>query len=306
MQAAQISQRGGPEVIELVSLPDPEPGPGEVVVDVYAASVNAADWKVRAGSAMRVPDLPHGLGRDFSGVVTAAGAGARFTVGDSVFGVLPHGREEAYAEKVRVAADHVAAKPDDCSHVEAAAIGLAGLTAMVAIEETLDVRPGETVLIQGGAGGVGGMAVQFAAKIGAVVIATARSENHDYVASLGALWLIDYREEDVAKALGDCDAALDCVGQDTMAGTFAALKTGGRAAFIGVGADAPDPPRADLRSLRPDVYRSRERIDRLAAHINSGVIGPPQIEVLPFSEVRTAHAKSETGHVRGKLVLQIE
>ena len=304
MLVIEMREHGGPEVLRLVERPDPTPSAGEVVVDIRAASVNAADWKVRRGTSVHNARLPHVPGRDFSGVVSAVGPGADLAVGDAVFGVCPASSEEAYAEKIAIAAEYVTAVPGDLSHAEAAAIALAGLTAMVALEDCLAVKAGEKVLIQGGAGGVGSMAVQIARHIGAQVGATARAANHDYIGSLGADRAIDYRTEDIATVFGGCDAAFDCVGEATVRSTFAALKRGGRAAFIALGRTPPAPPRADLASFKPDVFRSRERIERLARLVAGGAIRSPQIERMPLADAARAHALSEAGHVRGKIVLE--
>lgn len=303
MRVIEIEGTGGPEVLRMAERPDPRPGAGEVVVDIHAASINAADWKVRRGSAILDPEFPHVPGRDFSGVVSSVGDGTDLAVGDEVFGVCPLGTEGAYAERILTRAEYVTARPEGWSHVEAAAIALAGLTAMVAIEDCLALRPGEKILVQGGAGGVGSMAVQIAHHIGARVGATARSSNHDYLRELGADRPIDYRSEDIAEVFGGCDAAFDTVGEQTVASTFAVLKPGGRAAFIAMGGTPPAPPRDDLASLKPDVHRSRARMERLARIAASDVIRPPQIETMPLADVVRAHELSEAGHVRGKIVL---
>ena len=192
MKAAFIEQHGGPEVLKYGDLPDPVAAPGEVVVDILAASVNGADWKVRAGQYEQ-SKFPYMLGRDFSGVVSAVGDGVKdLEVGDAVFGVCETGQEGAYAEKLAVRAAIVAKKPEGLSHIDAAALALTGLTALSAIEDTLKLKPGETILIQGGAGGVAGFAIQLAKHIGARVITTASAANHDYVRDLGADEIIDY------------------------------------------------------------------------------------------------------------------
>jgi len=152
--------------------------PGEVVIDIAATSVNAADWKVRLGEYKhtKFPLVP---GRDFSGTVSAVGEGVKdIVMGDAVFGVCEAGQEGTYAEKVAVKAGIVAKKPSGLSHVNAAALALTGLTALSAIEDTLKLRRGETILIQGGAGGVAGFAIQLAKHIGARVITTASAANH--------------------------------------------------------------------------------------------------------------------------------
>src|ERR1700687_2617112 len=150
MKAVFIERYGGPEVLKYCDLPDPVAAPGEVVIDVVAASVNAADWKARAGQYAQ-SKLPLVLGRDFSGVVGAVGSGVEdLKTGDSVFGVCEAGHEGGYAEKVAVKAAIIAKKPNGLSHVNAAAVALTGLTALSAIEETLKLRAGESILIQGG------------------------------------------------------------------------------------------------------------------------------------------------------------
>lgn len=303
MQVVEIAEFGGPEVMRLVERADAAPGPGEVAVEIHATSVNPADWKTRRGTGNVVPALPHVLGRDFSGVVVEAGDGARFGPGDAVFGVCTTAQESAYATRIVISDEYVAAKPDNVSHVEAAAMALAGHTAMAAVIDSLKVRSGERVLIQGGAGGVGTMAVQLARHIGAEVGATARAVNHGYVKGHGAGTAVDYTTEDVAAAFGNCDAVLDCVGAKTAPTTFAALRPGGRAAFIATGKTPPPAPSPEVTSLKPDAFRSRERIERLAALIADGTLRPPEIVTLPLSDVARAHELSETGHVRGKIVL---
>ena len=145
MKAAFIERFGGPDVIQYRDLPDPVPGPGEVVIDIVASTVNAADWKVRLGDYKHTK-FPLVLGRDFSGVVSAVGEGVQdLRVGDAVFGVCAAGQEGGYAEKIAVKADIIAKKPDSISHIDAAALALTGLTAISAIEETLKLQPGETI-----------------------------------------------------------------------------------------------------------------------------------------------------------------
>src|SRR6476469_9873570 len=165
MKAVLLTAHGGPEMLRYGDAPDPTPAPGEIVVDVHAASVNAADYKVRLGGRRNIK-IPHILGRDFSGVVASLGAGVSdFAVGDAVFGVNETANEGAYAEKLAIKAAIVARKPDRLSHLEAAAMALTGLTAIWAIEDTGQLRRGETILIQGGAGGVAGFAIQLARHI---------------------------------------------------------------------------------------------------------------------------------------------
>jgi NADPH:quinone reductase-like Zn-dependent oxidoreductase len=305
MKAAFIEQYGGPEVLKYGDLPDPVAGPGEVVIDVVAASVNGADWKVRVGQ-YKQSKLPFALGRDFSGVISAIGEGvADLKVGDAVFGVCDAGQEGAYAEKIAVKAAIVAKKPDGLSHVNAAALALTGLTAMSAIEGTLKLQPGETILIHGGAGGVASFAIQLAKHIGAHIITTASAANHEYVRGLGADEIIDYNARDFTQIVTNCDAVFDTVGGDVAQKSFAVLKPGGRAAFIASGAQAPTPNRDDVMSLRPPVGRARRHLDRIAQLFQAGAIRPPEVKLYRLSEAADAHRLSESRHFKGKLVFQV-
>ena len=306
MKAIFIEQHGGPEVLQYGDLPDPAAGPGELLIDIFAASVNGADWKMRAGHYGAEIKFPHVLGRDFSGVVSALGAGvADFRVGDPVFGVCAAGQEGAYAEKIAVKAAIVAHKPDRLSHVDAAALALTGLTARSAVEDTLKLRAGETILIQGGAGGVASFAIQLAKHIGARVITTASAAHHDYLRDIGADEIIDYNVRDFTQVVANCDAVFDTVGGDVAQRSFAVLKPGGRAAFIASGSQAPKSPRDDVMSLRPPVERARRHLDRIAELFLAGVIRAPQIKLYRLAEARDAHRVSESRHLRGKLVFEV-
>jgi NADPH:quinone reductase-like Zn-dependent oxidoreductase len=306
MKAVFIEQHGGPEVLKYGDVPDPTPKPGEVIVDAIAASVNGADWKVRAGESHRQSQFPYVLGRDFSGMVAALGDGVHdLRIGDPVFGVLELGRDGAYAEKVAIKAALVGKKPERMSHDQAAAMALTGLTALSAIEETLKLKSGETILIQGGAGGVAGFAIQLAKHLGARVITTASAANHGYLRELGADEIIDYNAKDFTKAVANCDAVFDTVGGDVAQRSFAVLRPGGRAAFIASGVKAPVPDRADVTSLRPPAERGRRHLDRIAELFMAGAVRPPPIKLYRLSEAIAAHKVSEGRHLRGKLVLQV-
>ena len=306
MKAIFFTRHGGPEVLEYGDLPDPVPGPGELLVDVHAASVNAADTKLRAGGYGGASQFPCVPGRDFSGVVAALGAGVTdFSVGDAVFGVCDRGQEGAYAERLAIKAAIVARKPDVLSHAQCAAIALAGLTALVSIEDTLELARGETILIQGGAGGVAGCAIQIAKHIGARVVTTASAANHAYVRGLGADEVIDYRAEDFTRKVSGIDAVFDTVGGEVATKSFAVLRPGGRAAFIASGNSAPPSPRPDVRSLRPMVGRDRRYLERLLELVHAGAVRLPEITRYPIADARAAHAVSDARHLRGKLVLEV-
>ena len=306
MKAVFIEQHGGPEVLKYGDLPDPVAKPGEVVVDIAAASVNGADWKVRAGHYPQQLQFPHVLGRDFSGVVSAAGEGVTdLKVGDAVFGVCEAGQEGAYAEKIAVKAAIIAKKPEGLSHINAAALALTGLTAMSAVEDTLKLKRGETILIQGGAGGVASFGIQVAKHIGARVVSTASAANQAYVRGLGADEVIDYNATDFTKAVKDVDAVFETVGGEVAQKSFAVLKPGGRAAFIASGTKAPEPPRSDVTSLRPPVGRGRKPLERIAELALSGAVRAPEVKLYRLSQAQEAHRVSEGRHFRGKLVFQV-
>jgi NADPH:quinone reductase-like Zn-dependent oxidoreductase len=307
MKAAYFMQFGGPEVLAYGDVPDPVATAGEVIVDVRAASVNAADWKFRAGQYPRHGDVkfPQIPGRDFSGVVSAAAAGADLKPGDEVFGVLAAGREGTYCGKIAIAAAIVAKKPPDLSHVNAAALALTGLTAINSVEDTLKLKKGETILIQGGAGGVAGFAIQFAKYLGARVITTTSAANIAYVKSLGADEAIDYNAQDFTKVVKGCDAVFDTVGGDVAQKCFAVLKPGGRAAFIASGMEAPKPERTDVTALRPPVPRSRKAMERIAEVVTAGAVRPPEIKTYRLAQAAEAHRLSQSRHFRGKLVFEV-
>jgi NADPH:quinone reductase-like Zn-dependent oxidoreductase len=309
MKAVLFEKHGGPEVLHLAEVPDPTAGPGEVVVDIHAASVNAADYKVRQGggaSGSSGVRLPHILGRDFSGSVSAVGPDVRdLEVGDAVFGVCDQGVEGAYAEKIAIKAAIIARKPVRLGHAEAAAMALTSLTALWALEDTAKLKPGETILIQGGAGGVAGFAIQLAKHIGATVITTASAHNHDYVRQLGAVRVIDYNQEDFSKVVADCDVVFDTVGGDVQVRSYAVLKPGGRLVWIAPAPAGFEPIRRDVQVLRPNVARDRAHLERMLALLEAGAVSPPAITRYKLADAAEAHRVSESRHLQGKLVFEV-
>jgi NADPH:quinone reductase-like Zn-dependent oxidoreductase len=306
MKAAFIERHGGPEVLKFGDMPDPVAKSGEVVVDIVAASVNGADWKVRDGKSGQLAHFPYILGRDFSGVVSKVGEGVSdLRVGDEVFAVCDVGQEGAYAEKIAIKAAIVAKKPAVLSHVDAAALALAGLTAICTVEDTLKLKAGETILIQGGAGGVAAFAIQLSKHLGARVITTASASNHDYLRKIGADEIIDYNAVDFTDVVKDCDTVFDTVGGDVAQRSFAVLKPGGRAAFIASGPQAPKPDRSDVTSLRPSVGRDRPHLERIAELVAIGAVRPPEVRRYKLSDAVAAHEVSQSRHFRGKLVFVV-
>jgi len=306
MKAMVLTGHGGPEMLRYGDVEDPEPTADEIVIDVHAASVNAADYKVRLGGSGYNIRFPHILGRDFSGVVAARGGGVTdFAVGDAVFGVLDAGIEGAYAEKLAIKAAIVARKPHRLSHLQAAAMALTGITAIWAIEDTARLQAGETILIQGGAGGVAGFAIQLAKHLGATVVTTASAANVDYVRSLGADRVVDYNVEDFTKTVSGCDVVFDTVGGEVQTRSYSVLRPGGRLVWVAPAPAGSRPSRSDVTVLRPAVTRDRAHLGRIVALLEAGAVSPPPITRYDLTDAAEAHRVSEGRHLRGKLVFAV-
>jgi NADPH:quinone reductase-like Zn-dependent oxidoreductase len=307
MKSVVIDKFGGPEVLRIAELPEPKAAPGEIVVDIHATSINPADTSVRRGQRQNVVpgNFPQTLGRDFSGVVREVGAGVTdFKPGDPVFAVCKQGKDGSYAEAIAIEAAICCRKPVFLSHTEAAALALIGLTALVSIEDTLKLKKGERILIQGGAGGVGSYGVQLAHHLGATVFTTASARNHEYLKAFGADTVIDYNTQDFTKIATGMDCVFDTVGGNTQTRSYECLKPGGRLAWIAPG--EPDAkPHGAIQILRPDVQRDRPHLERVAELARIGAVKVPEIQTLKLDEIRKAHELSETKHVRGKIVLQV-
>jgi NADPH:quinone reductase-like Zn-dependent oxidoreductase len=270
--------------------------------------VNPVDALIRRGHAAGFIDvaLPYVPGFDVSGQVVAVGDGVvGFAVGDPVFAMLDLKRGGAYAEHAIVKVDEAARKPERLSHLEAAALPLVSLTAWQALVETAELGPDQTVLIHGGAGGVGSVAIQIARARGARVITTASAGNHEFVRALGADVAVDYRSErfeDVATAV---DVVLDPIGGQTQARSLQVLKDGGiLVSLVGLGEAARTPPRG-IRTVGLLVRPDAKQLAGIAALVESGALTPTVSLVLPLAQADAAHRQIETGHTRGKVVLQI-
>ncbi|MGK5547559.1 NADP-dependent oxidoreductase [Streptomyces sp. URMC 127] len=298
---------GGPDVLEVAEADRPTPGAGEVLVQVRATAVNPADWKVRSGHVAWFGAPPFVLGHDFSGVVAEAGASvSRFRPGDEVFGwtTPPHGSNADY---VLVPESAVVAKPAAVDHVHAAALPIAGLTAWQALVNIAQVRAGQRLLIHGAAGGVGHLAVQIAKARGAHVTGTARAVNHEYLRGLGADELIDYTTTDFT-SVEKVDVVLDTVSNDYGPRSLRTLNPGGILIdVVGVGIDRTavkaQAEAAGLRFVEFYLEPSPADLEGLAGLVEQGALRPLVEEILPLSDAAKAHELSETGRVRGKLVL---
>jgi NADPH:quinone reductase-like Zn-dependent oxidoreductase len=304
VRAIVFNEYGGPEVLRYGEADDPSAGPGEIVVNVHAASINGADAKTRSGGGIYKALFPHILGRDFSGIVSAVGPGVSdIAIGDAVFGVLDQGKDGAYAEKLVTRAELVIRKPDWLSHVEAAAVALTGITAVWALEDTARLQAGETVLVHGSAGGVGTFAVQLVRHLGAKVIATASSVNRHYVLGLGADQVIDYSTEDFRSVAPPCDVVFDTVGGETQVLSYEVLKPSGRLVWIASAPPGFVAQRKDVSAKRPDVRRDRAHLRRVLNLLEVGAVSPPTVQTFALRDAAEAHRVAAMRHVMGKLVL---
>lgn len=303
MKAIRIHEFGGPEVLKYEDIPEPQPGPNEIQVRVIAAGVNPVDWKIRRGG-MKLP-LPMTLGVDVAGIVSAVGSsGSGFHPGDSVFAkVTPqHG---GYAEYTLVDVSQAAIKPKSIGFIEAAAIPTAGLTAWQSLFDVAGLDRGKSVLIHGAAGGVGSFAVQFARWKGAHVVGTASAGNAEFLKSIGADEVIDYKTQRFEDVVRNVDVILDTIGGDTFERSWDVLKPGGF--LVTTVADIPEGA-AQAHGVRAKHIQSksdREDLSQIAAIIDERRIKPIVTAVLPLSEAKRAQEMSESGHTRGKIVLRV-
>ena len=182
---------------------------------------------------------------------------------------------------------------------------MTGITAIWAVEDTAQLQAGETILIQGGAGGVAGFAIQLAKHLGATVITTASAANADYVRSLGADRAVDYNAEDFTKIVSGCDVVFDTVGGDVQLRSYSVLKPGGRLVWVAPAPDGSRPTRTDVKVLRPAVSRDRAHLERIVALLDAGAVSPPPIAQYNLADAAAAHRVSEARHLRGKLVLAV-
>lgn len=308
MKAVRIHSYGDTDVLAYEDTERPIPGVGEVLVKVYAASINPVDQAVRAGymQGMLSLELPLTLGLDVAGVVEAVGDGvSTFAVGDAVYGYSNPMRQGTYAEYAVVHASELAPKPTRVDFASAAAVPVAAMTAWQALFDIGGLQAGQTVLIHGAGGGVGSFAVQLAAAKGARVLATAGSDKIALLRELGVAEAIDYtttRFEDVAR---DVDVVLDAVGGALQERSLAVLKPGG---MLVTPVGHPDQAAAAARGVRATgmmTQPSVAELTKIARLIDAGKVKPQVSSVLPLADARQAHEQMARGHTRGKIVLQV-
>jgi NADPH:quinone reductase-like Zn-dependent oxidoreductase len=308
MKAVRIHRFGGPEVLQIDEVPTPEPGPGEILVRVGAASVNPVDYKMRKGEYPRPTerDLPAGLGRDLSGVIEAIGPNVSGVVpGEPIFAFIDWARS-AYADHVIVKPGEFAAKPETLTLIDAASLPLAAITAWQGLFDHGGLKAGERVLIHGGSGGVGYLAVQFAKLNGAEVLATAGTEAVSFVKSLGADRVVDYKSERFEEAVADVDLVFDLIGGETRDRSWGVLKPDGRlVSTLASGDPAAQGREHGRRGSAYMAHPDAEQLGRIARYCDEAELKIFVAAVFPLKEVQSAHAYLERGHPRGKVVLEI-
>jgi NADPH:quinone reductase-like Zn-dependent oxidoreductase len=299
MKAAVVHETGDPDVLQLEDVPTPEPADGQVLIRVRAAAVNPIDWKYRRGVAAR--ELPTILGSDVSGTFELSRADG-YAEGDDVFGFTTSG---AYAEYAITSPQASVKKPAALSHEQAAAIPVAGLTAWQALFDRAGLERGQSALIVGAAGGVGHFGVQFAKLAGARVIGTGSTHNREFVLGLGADEYVDYTQQEVSEAVSGIDVVFDTVGGEGIESLLPVLREGGILITI---AGAPPEAAARERGVRAELLIMSPSIDQLARIgdlVAEGTVRVEIAELLQLDQIRRAHELSESGHVRGKIVLSL-
>lgn len=306
MKAVRIHAFGGPEVLRYEEVLRPEPHAHQILVRVHAAGVNPLDWKIRQGLLGQDP-LPQTMGSDFSGVIEALGSDIReFRLGEPVFGTVAD-ESGGYAEYALTTVAQIASKPPALDHIRAAALPIASMTPWQALFDKANLQAGQKVLIHAAAGGVGGFAVQFAKWKNAHVIGTASASSQSFVRQLGADEVIDYRSAKFEELIKDVDVVLDTIGGETQERSWKVLKRGGILVSI---VQPPSEQKAKAYGVRAMFMRSdHNRGDELAQIADLVVSGQVKVQVetvLPLSEARKAQELSQSGHARGKIVLEVK
>jgi NADPH:quinone reductase-like Zn-dependent oxidoreductase len=332
MKAILADRYGGPELLQVEDVPVPKVGPNGVLVKVHASSVNPIDWKLRKGllSALWKLRFPVIWGCDCSGVVAEVGtAVSLFKPGDEVYG-FKHGKvaqtyRGTYCEYAVLPENTLARKPANLTHEQAAAVPLAAVTAWQALVHQGKLKSGSRVLVQAGAGGVGIFAIQIAKAFGALVAATASTRNQDLLRELGADLPLDYTRDKIESKVSGYDIVLDGVGRQVWKSSFRALRFGGRlvtltvpipeepsskigffgSAIAGIGVGSARGLLTGKRLLITSVKPRGGDLEKITALIEAGKIRPVIQQVFPLEQIAEAHRLSETGHVRGKIVMSV-
>jgi len=310
MKAAQIKEYGDASAVNVVEVDNPTVGEGQVLVKVQSSSLNPFDSAIRAGYMQQmIPlQLPVTLGGDIAGEVVEVSPDVDgISVGDRVFGQanVVAGNSGAFAEYTATAAGQVAKIPANLTMNEAASLPLVGISALQALTQHIDLRPGQKILITGGAGGIGRVAIQLAKHLGAYVTTTAAGEGISVARSLGADEVIDYKSQDFADLLSDYDAVFDTVGGEGFAKTLTVLKKGGVAVTMAAQPDQSQAEELGITAIQQMTQVTTETLNQLRELVESTVIKPHVGMVFTLDEIQKAFTARETGTVSGKVVLEI-
>lgn len=312
MKAIQINKYGGNEVLEINNnVPKPTPSKGQVLVEVHAASINPVDWKIRAGYLKEIAPLqfPATLGGDFAGRVCELGEGVSdFKVGDKVYGqaIVLNGGSGSFAELLAANTANTTRKPVSINFVEAGALPLTGASAIQVLEEHIKLQNGQKILVHGGAGGIGHIAIQLAKFIGAYVATTVSTNDKEFAKSLGADEIIDYKTQPFEEILKDFNAVFDTVGGETADKSFRVLKKGGIIVSMVGQPNLALAEKYGITAVGQNTNTNAEHLNRLAELVDSGKVKVHIAQVFSLEQVKEAFAYLEEGHPRGKVVLKIK
>lgn len=308
MRAAQINEYGHADKIEVVEIDKPEAGEGQVLVEVQAASLNPFDTMVREGYvAAMIKSLPITLGGDIAGVVREVGADVEdVAVGDVVYGQanVVAGNSGAFAEYAATKAEQVAKAPANIDVTEAASLPLVGVSALQAINDHIQLKADQKIFVHGGAGGIGSIAIQVAKNIGAYVATTATGDGVDYVKSLGADEVIDYKSSEFSQNLHNYDAVFDTVGGDDFNKSFDVLKDGGVAVTMIADPNEAKAQERNITTVKQMTHVNSTKLAELTKLVESGIVKPNVGQVFELEEVQQAFEARESG-AKGKIVIKL-
>lgn len=311
MKAVQINAYGGPEVLEVKKdVSEPMVQKGYVLVEVRAAGLNPFDLKVLSGAYQEMIPLtfPVTFGGDFSGVITQTSENiSNLTVGDEVFGtaIVLKGGSGAYAEMATTLPDNIARKPRGLTFEKAAALPVAGLTAVEALSDHMQLRKGQKVLIHGGAGGVGHFTIQYAKHVGAYVATTVSGDAIAFVKALGADEVIDYKKQAFDEILKDYDAALDTIGGEVADKSYSVLKRSGTLVLLVSQINEELAKESGVKTIRQQTKTNTAHLERLARLVEDGVMKVHIDRAFSLEQTRDAFGHLQSGHPRGKVVIKL-
>ena len=314
MKAIILKEAGSAEKLEMAELPIPQINDREVLIQTKAISINPVDIKTRTGKSLYSELISQNpfiiLGWDVSGIVTEAGrAATEFKPGDEVFGMINFpGHGKAYAEYVAAPAEHLALKPANITHEEAAAATLAALTAWQALVTNAKVSKGQKVVIQAASGGVGHYAVQIAKWLGAYVIATSSAANRDFVMSLGADEHIDYKKHRIDTIVKDADFVLDPIGGDNIDPSLNAVKKGGTVIMLPSLFKEEIVEKAGAKGVNGYFFTVKSNgadMQQLATLLEKGIVRSHVSKQFSFDKIKEAHLQIESGRTQGKIIVTL-